>query len=153
VTIADANSLDLTTGMTIEAWVNPSAGTGWQTVVLKEAPGNLAYALYSANNGSRPAGYVHTTNDVVVNGTAAVPLNVWTHLALTYDGATLRLYVNGVLVRSTAGHGSAATTGALRIGGNSVWGEYFRGLIDEVRVYNKARTSGEIETDMATPIP
>ena len=142
VTIADANSLDLTTGMTIEAWVNPSSGTGWRSVVLKETSGGLAYALYSANNGSRPAGYVHTHDDVGVTGTAAVPLNSWTHLALTYDGATLRLYVNGILVRSTSGHGAAASAGALRIGGNSVWGEYFRGLIDEVRIYNRALTGG-----------
>ena len=41
----------------------------------------------------------------------------------------------------------------LRIGGDSVWGEYFRGLIDEVRVYNRALTGGEIQTDMATPVP
>jgi hypothetical protein len=152
VTIADANSLDVTTGMTIEAWVNPSSGTGWRTVVLKEASGQLAYSLYAANNASRPAGYVRTTNDILVNGTAAVPLNVWTHLAMTHDGTSLRLYVNGILVRTAAGHGAAASSGALRIGGNAIWGEYFRGLIDEVRIYNRALTGGEIQTDMGTPI-
>ena len=61
VTVADAASLDLTTGLTIEAWVNPSSLTGWRTVVLKEGPGGFAYALYSGNGASRPAGYVHTT--------------------------------------------------------------------------------------------
>ena len=154
VTIADANSLDLTTGMTIEAWVSPSSGTAWRAVVLKETSGGLAYALYSANNGSRPAGYVHTTTDVGVAGTAAVPLSTWTHLALTYDGATLRMYVNGILVKSGSASGAVVTSsGPLRIGGDSVWGEYFRGLIDEVRIYNRALTGGEIQTDMATPIP
>ena len=50
--------------------------------------------------------------------------------------------------------GSASvTSGALRIGGNSVWGEYFRGSIDEVRIYNRALSGGEIQTDMGTPIP
>ena len=154
VTIADANSLDLTTGMTIEAWVSPSSGTAWRAVVLKETSGGLAYALYSANNGSRPAGFVHTTADVGVTGTAAVPLNSWTHLALTYDGATLRMYVNGILVKSGSASGAGVTSsGPVRIGGDSVWGEYFRGLIDEVRIYNRALTGGEIQTDMATPIP
>src|SRR5207253_3160554 len=80
-------------------------------------------------------------------------LNTWTHLASTYDGATLRLYVNGTLTGSFAHAGSInTTTGALRIGGNSVWGEYFNGTIDEVRVYNSALTAAQIQTDMITPI-
>jgi hypothetical protein len=154
VTVADAASLDLTNGMTIEAWVNPASGTGWRSVVLKESAGGLAYALYSSNNASRPAGYVHTTFDVALNGTAAVPLNTWTHLALTFDGATMRMFVNGAQVSSQAVTGSApVTAAALRIGGNSVWGEYFKGLIDEVRIYNRALNGGEIQTDMNTPIP
>jgi hypothetical protein len=154
VTVADANSLDLTTGMTIEAWINPTSGTGWRAVALKETLGGLAYALYSANNSSRPDAYVHTTSDMGVTGTAAIPLNAWTHLAVTYDGASLRMYVNGILVKTTAAPGAAVVSGSpLRIGGDSVWGEYFRGLIDEVRVYNRALTGGEIQTDMATPIP
>jgi len=45
------------------------------------------------------------------------------------------------------------TSGALRIGGNSVSGEYFRGVIDEVRIYNRALAASEIQTDMSTPIP
>ena len=83
-----------------------------------------------------------------------MPLNTWTHLTATYDGATLRMFVNGVQASSRAVTGLTATTsGALRIGGNSVWGEYFRGLIDEVRIYNRALTAAEIQTDMTTPIP
>src|SRR4051812_18618197 len=43
VTVADANSLDLTSGMTLEAWVNPSAINSWECTILKEASGDLAY--------------------------------------------------------------------------------------------------------------
>jgi hypothetical protein len=153
VTVKDAASLDLTTGMTIEAWVKPSALAGWRSVVLKEATGGLAYALYSGNNAGRPAGYVHISNDVAAPGTADMVANVWTHLAVTYDGTTLRLFVNGVRVRSQSAPGAAMTTGgALRIGGNSVWGEYFKGLIDEVRIYNRALTGSEIQADMTAAI-
>ena len=54
VTVADSSSLDLVSGMTLEAWVNPTAlGGTWRTVLMKEQPGNLAYALY-ANDGDRP---------------------------------------------------------------------------------------------------
>ena len=44
------------------------------------------------------------------------------------------------------------TAGTLQIGGNAVWSEWFRGLIDDVRIYNRAQTAGEITTDMNTPI-
>ena len=45
------------------------------------------------------------------------------------------------------------TTSPLRIGGNSTWGEYFAGKIDEVRVYNRALSSSEIQADMNTALP
>ena len=58
VIVPDSNSLDLTNGMTVEAWVRPTAGSGWRTVVLKESSGNLSYALYAANGASRPVGWI-----------------------------------------------------------------------------------------------
>ena len=74
-------------------------------------------------------------------GTTANPVNAWTHVALTYDGATLRLYVNGVQVASQPQAGSIETPSTpLRIGGNVPYGQFFQGLIDEVRVYNRALT-------------
>jgi hypothetical protein len=74
-------------------------------------------------------------------------------LAATYDGATLRLYVNGTLASSLARSGSINTSNSpLRLGGNSIWGEWFNGLIDEVRIYNRALTQPEIQSDMNTPV-
>jgi hypothetical protein len=40
----------------------------------------------------------------------------------------------------------------LRLGGNSVWSEWFAGVIDEVRVYSRALTQAQVQTDMNTPI-
>jgi hypothetical protein len=66
----------------------------------------------------------------------------------------LRLYVNGALAASRAQTGAVETSnGVVRIGGNSVWGdEHFAGLIDEVRIYNRALTPTEIQHDMTTPV-
>ena len=156
VTVADANVLDLTTGMTMEAWVRPTAvGSLWRTVMMKEQPNNnLTYALYAGDGAGHAGANVFTTADRGVTGTTATPLNAWTHLAATYDGATLRLYVNGVQAASRAVTGSIrATTGVLRIGGNNIWtNEWFAGLIDEVRLYNKALTAAEIQADMTKPV-
>jgi beta-lactam-binding protein with PASTA domain len=173
VTVTDVTNspLDLTTGMTLEAWVNPSQMSGWETVLMKErgvaGEGLLAYALYAHDGaagttgaGARPASYLRanpvlsTTDRRVAASTGVLPLNTWTHIASTYDGANFRFYVNGVLVGTTAGSGSInVANGALRIGGNnSSTGEFFRGLIDEVRIYNRALSAAEITADMNRPI-
>ena len=153
VSVPDASSLDLTTGMTLESWVRPSALGGWRTVVFKERPGGVVYGLFADQAGSRPSGQVFIGSERNAVGKAALPLNAWTHLATTYDGAVVRLYVNGALAGSTSVTGAmAASTGVLRVGGNSIWGEWFAGLIDEVRVYNRALSAGEVQQDMATAV-
>jgi hypothetical protein len=154
VTVADAPDLDFTTGMTLEAWVRPTALSGWRTVILKERANGLAYSLYAHDGAPRPAATVNLGgSDLSTPGSTALPLNTWTHLATTFDGTTLRLFVNGIQVGAVPFTGSIIpTTGVLTIGGNSIWGEYFAGQIDEVRIYNRALTAGEIQTDMATPV-
>ena len=153
VTVADAGSLDLTSRMTLEAWVRPAALGGWRTVVFKERAGGVVYGLYGDQAGGRPLGQVFIGGERNAVGSSLLPLNVWSHLATTFDGSVVRLYVNGTLVGSSAVSGSmAASTGSLRIGGNSVWSEWFAGLIDEVRLYNRALSAGEIQQDMQTPV-
>ncbi len=154
VTVADGATLDFTTTMTLEAWVNPSALSGWQTVIMKERPGGLAYTLYAHDNAPRPSAYINTgSGDAQAIGATGLPLNTWTHLAVTYDGTTLRLFVNGAQAGSQAAGGSIiSSTSPLRVGGNSIWGEYFAGLIDEVRIYSRVLTAAEIQTDMNTPV-
>jgi hypothetical protein len=155
ININDAASLDLTGGMTLSAWVYPTALSGWRTVIMKETAGGLVYALYAHDNVPRPAAYVRVSGvDVAVTGTSPLPLNTWTYLTTTYDGATLRLYVNSGEVGSRAGGGAIqVSTGRLRIGGNAVWGEWLAGRVDEVRIYSRALTPAEIQVDMATPVP
>jgi hypothetical protein len=155
VNINDSNSLDLTNGMTLEAWVRPTALSSWQTVILKERPGNLVYSLYANTNTNRPSIEIATSSAYSIQtGSSQLAINTWTHLAATYDGATLRIYVNGIQTGSKAVTGNMLTsTGALRIGGNAVWGEWFAGLIDEVRIYNRALSQAQIQSDMNTAIP
>jgi Concanavalin A-like lectin/glucanases superfamily len=155
IAVPDAAGLDLRTGMTLEAWVYPTALSGWRTVVLKERAGGLVYALYAHADVPWPAAYVRVGGeDVGVEGVSPLRLNAWTHLATTYDGAILRLYVNGMEVGSQPGGGNIqVSTGRLRVGGNAVWGEWFAGRIDEVRIYNRALNPAEIQANMATPVP
>ena len=154
VTVPDSSSLDLTTGMTLEAWVNPNPGGDFRTLVVKERPGDLVYGLYSSSDTNRPQSQVTIGGTVrLLNGTATIPTGAWTHLAATYDGTTQRLYVNGTQVSTLAVSGAITTSNnPLKIGGNSIWAEWFTGLIDEVRVYNRALSAAEIQADMNTSI-
>ena len=151
VTVNDANSLDLTTAMTLEAWVFPTVTpSGWRTLIAKEASGRLCYYLHAGtDNGNRPAAGVYVGADRVLYGTTTAATNAWTHLAATYDGQQQRFYVNGAQVASRSQTGASLTsTSALRIGGNGPFGEFFAGRIDEVRIYNRVLTATEIQTDM-----
>ena len=153
VQVPDSASLDLTTGMTLEAWLLPSAlGTAWRTVLFKTQAGGMVYSLYANQDTTRPIGQVFIGSETDAIGSAALPLNAWSHLAATFDGGALRIYVNGSLVATTVITGSIpASTGVLRMGGNSIWGEWYAGLMDDVRIYNRALTQAQIQTDMATP--
>ncbi len=67
--------------------------------------------------------------------------------------APLAIYVNGNQAATLPASGQIiSSTGALKIGGNAIWGEWFNGLIDEVRVYNRALSAAEIQTDMNASI-
>ena len=153
VTIPNAASLDLTTGMTLEAWVNPSVvSNAWRDVIYK---GNDNYMLSATDyaSGVPAAGATLGSADVFTPGKSVLATSTWTFLTETYNGSALDLYVNGTLVSSLAQTGNIVTsTNPLQIGGDSIYGQFFQGLIDEVRVYNQALTQSQIQTDMNTPI-
>ena len=100
-------------------------------------------------------------NCVIGNGSSSTPLRSTTqvaaqqfyHLACTWDGSQLRLYINGALNRSVSqGITPAGNSSPLFIGqyGGNV--DRFDGVIDEVRIYNVARSQAQIQTDMNTPV-
>lgn len=148
VTVPSSATLDLTTGMTLAAWVNPAARQQrFQSIVTKERPGGLAYALHA----SSPAGRVSSTLSLgsanrTLQGGSPLPAGIWSHLTATYDGSNQRLYVNGVQVASRASTGTLPTSASpLRIGNDGVLsGRAFSGMIDEVRVYDRALSQGDV---------
>jgi hypothetical protein len=155
VTIPDNPALHLTTGMTVEAWVCPTALSGYRTILLREVPGGLAYALYANDEAPRPAIWINADGtDVEAAGPQPMQLNVWVHMAATYDGTTLRLFLNSIPWGTYAVSGTISdASGVLRFGGNAVWGEYFQGFLDEIRIYDRALSTSELFTDAVTPVP
>ncbi len=153
VTINNSSSLELTTEMTLEAWVYPTAVSGvWRDVIYK---GSDDYYLSGTSDPNEfPAiGGTFGTNDLQLLGKKVLAVNKWTYLAATYDGTTLWLYTNGVQATSHPQTGIIATsTDPLQIGGDSIYGQFFQGTIDEVRVYNVALTAAQIQADMTTSV-
>jgi hypothetical protein len=154
VRVPASSSLNVTAALTMSAWIQPSATqSGWRTIMQREVD---SYFLNASNDAGplRPSGgatFSGTTDWVA--GPTANPVGVWTHVALTFDGATIRLYINGTQVATKARAGAVHTSpNPLWFGGNQPFGEHFNGLIDEARVYNRALTQGEIQTDMNTPL-
>jgi hypothetical protein len=144
ITVADSNSLDLSSSFTLSAWVNPvSTFTDFRSIFAK----NYTYYLYASvagycGNGSPLGGFEGVG---AVCQPSPLPINTWTHLAVTYSGSTLTFYRNGVAVATSNASGALSpTTGTLQIGA-SQFGEYFQGFIDEVRIYNRALSNTEIQ--------
>jgi hypothetical protein len=122
--------------------------------VIYKGDDNYYLEATSDRTGSPPAGggiFGGATTSVF--GSSGLPVNTWSYLAATYDGSTVRLYVNGTLVATQAATGSiSVSTNQLQIGGDSIYGQYFRGMIDEIRIYNAPRSAVEIQADMTTPV-
>ncbi|MGB7062189.1 MAG: LamG-like jellyroll fold domain-containing protein, partial [Candidatus Zixiibacteriota bacterium] len=156
VIVPDAPELDGMSELTLEAWINlASDPTDWEAIVQKwstTAAADYTYTLVvSASNNL----YIHfftDVEDVLFIGSLELPLYTWTHVAATYDGTVVRLYVNGVQDPVTGN-----LTGTIRsndwevnIGACLPYGsEYFDGMIDEVRILTRALTAEEIAADAA----
>ncbi len=82
----------------------------------------------------------------LVASTGNLPLNAWYHAAATYDGSTMRLYLNGTQVGSVAKSGSLSRgrNVPVNIGRSPEGSNYLRGTIDDVRIYSSALTGTEI---------
>ena len=130
--VRDSPSLDLSTAMTLEAWVRPNAPGGRRSVIMKRRSRGVSYALLASSGNRRAGGWIRTTEHR--GGTAArLPLRRWSHLAATYDGSRLRLYVNGRLRSARRIDGPiVAGRGPLKIGAG------FKGKIDDVRIWRTA---------------
>jgi hypothetical protein len=153
-------SLSLPTGdYTWAAWVNPDHAGAFQGLLVSRGiaatPGGLELDLDAGghllvwSNGSR-----------ALRSAAPIPVGTWSHVALSRSGASIALHVDGVPAGSATDGGAHAFAGCpLLIGVDNDSGctgalnGYFAGRLDEIRIYDRALSTGEIQADMETPLP
>ena len=151
ISVADNPSFDIVDEITVSAWINPADVIVWSTIASKfSQPGNRKDLYWFINNGRIGASLAGPRNgdwkpDVSINA------DQWTHVALIYDGSTLSIYKNGANAAVTAVSGALmlaapSSNEPFYIGRNTAWGEYFQGIIDEVRVSRIARSNEWIST-------
>ncbi len=155
LTIPSSPELEFSEAFTLEAWVRPQDSREFGAIITKETPGFYGYALESGGWAKGiPEGFISPEGSVEksISGPEELPLNAWSHLAFTYDGEQMRLYVDGELAKTASTSGPQGGEGALQIGGSKLFGGYFKGLIDEVRVYDGALDGEEIGEDEESPV-
>ncbi len=147
VEVSHAVELDITNALTLDAWIQTNDAGVNQMIVSKAVPGGslLDINYYFGILTSRLAFAV--TGNEIQQGDTPLLSNTWYHVAVTYDGAEVRFYLNGVLdgVRALTTV-PLANVAALEIGRFGLRGtSHFNGLIDEVELFDRALSDLEVE--------
>jgi hypothetical protein len=146
--VNDSARLDgITAGVTISAWVNRlGAATGFTAVLSREIGTTITEYYYLGLSGDRAEFYSSSGG----LSTTTIPIGIWTHMAATDDGNTVRLYVNGSQVASkNVSDVFKADSSKLTICGNQndasgAITQRWNGLVDDLQLYNRALTATEI---------
>lgn len=150
VEVPDSESLRLSSAVTVEAWVNVSHNSNF-SVLSKNGCSELRqnYWIGRKHNDVRFTLVDCPEYEMVAVGEAIQP-NRWNHLAGSYDGKTVRVYVNGAQTGSLESTFEIGTFKAPFYIGVSSYGpklvDYFTGKIDEVKVYSRALSGDQISS-------
>ena len=144
VEIPDSPSMDPADEITIAFWMNPdTVSNGYQHIVFKQGPVVTSYGVWL--NGANV--YMEDNDNSVrsLSSNAALSVGDWHYIAVTYDGNIQSLYIDGVLDNSQSLPGITLSyqNSPIKVG----TGDYnnpFAGYIDDLRIYDRALTAGEV---------
>jgi hypothetical protein len=147
VNCGTSSSLDIANSMTASAWIYPKTlGEGSAGhIVGRGGTGGWIFYVYTSNSLKlySAGGGIQATSEA-----NSITLNQWQYVTFTYDKQNVRFFVNGVEKGVTAETDSILNTGSCIIGARSIAGDFdFNGYLDDVRVYNYARTAEQIRMD------
>ncbi len=140
----NSSSLSMTNAITVSAWVYPlGANDVWDKVISK---GEQTWGLELRTDLDTYGFTVYDTDYRVAYG-GNYTIGRWTHLVGTFNGSTVKIYVNGKLSENTTTATAIANPGQydLDIGRNSAGNQYSNAVIDEVAIYNRSLSAQEIK--------
>lgn len=146
----DAPSLRLSDGFTVEAWVRPRDRAGAANPIFAQPGADGTAVELDAGSSDRPPSA--RIGSVQATGIAPLEPGHWTHLAMTWDGATVALYVGESDPIWAAATARPRVVGAPKLGTRED-GTGFIGRMDELRVYDQAIPSARVAADRAQPVP
>jgi len=159
LTVAHINDYNIGTGFTIEAWIYAETWQSqiWQgSIVAKDNQGpDRGFAFRCGDNGK--LSFVMAVDNVWEEAftSSIMNTNQWHHVATVVDNGTITLYIDG---QPSATHNFTGTPSAgpdldVSIGASTGFGSrFFHGVIDEVRIWNDARTQTEIIDNMTVDL-
>lgn len=152
--IPDSPALNPTSAITIEAWVlinEPFPGTDCRSIVGKDYVHAYWVGACRTATGAKLRSYVHGSASLKDGG--VIPNGTWIHIAVTSDGTTRNHYINGELVGTFSETGPpTGSTAPLQIGGDASYEFSPNGLVNEVRLWNVARTQDQIRATINVPL-
>jgi len=161
ITIENADDLNVTEQLSIVAWVKWNEGgvihggtRQWPMIVSKMAI-NEAYLLFldtgDGGNPNKPSIAFRMKGPGTLYSEVTVEEETWYHAAGTYDGESIKIYIDGELSNEMAASAPIAVTNdVLTIGaGKDAGGNRFDGVIDEVGIFNRGLTEDEVKQTMA----
>jgi len=143
--------LSLTNAFSAAAWICPDALVTFAPILARTGDPDAwddGFALYVGEDGALGA-YVRTGEDENAATGGALATNAWSHVAMTYSGTALRLYLNGreVAARTFAAHASADAPAPLAVGTlvGAIRAQPFAGAIADVRVWSSALSAEQVK--------
>lgn len=145
IELPNESSFDFTNQITVEFWMKSSVvPEQWDAIIAK---GDTSWRI--ALNTSGKAGFAGSDSFSEVFSTTSVNNGSWVHVAATYNGSHAIIYINGVEENRLSATANIRTNDlAVTIGENlEAAGRFYNGNIDEVRIWNVARTTSEISNN------
>ncbi|MBU4122855.1 hypothetical protein KJ959_04155 [bacterium] len=135
-----------TNSVTYSLWVNPAVMDVNRGIVVSDTKYNGGFNLFTIWNTHTYRIYANINGVLKLYGGPPVNVGQWTYLVATYDGSTIRLYVNGIEYGSgLSAPGTIIGSTKIRIAGTTTGTvSNWKGLIDETVIYNRALTATEI---------
>jgi hypothetical protein len=142
---------DLTGGFSLELWAYPTAASNWGSFLdLGNGPGsdNIQFQRNGTSSSLHLEVWHGTTSSVALDAPGAIALNTWQHFVATVDaGGTAWLYKNGVQVATSTKAAFVPNNipRALNAAGRDAWGDWYKGSLDEVAIYNRPLTAAQVQ--------